>query len=91
MPPYLAFSSLDKKSVRFTIPLSTIRRVERLNARAGVYALSLLTWHGVKIVSLDVIVPLQHENLTIDTGCATDIIAPNCRLVLFDVTRRTQG
>jgi len=52
MPPYLAFSSLDKKSVRFTIPLSTIRRVERLNARAGVYALSLLTWHGMKIVSL---------------------------------------
>lgn len=51
MPPYLAFSSLDKKSVRFTIPLSTIRRVERLNARAGVYALSLSTWHGMKIVS----------------------------------------
>ncbi|KAH9479789.1 Putative GTPase-activating protein [Psilocybe cubensis] len=50
MPPYLAFSSLDKKSVRFTIPLSTIRRVERLNARAGVYALSLLTWHGMKII-----------------------------------------
>ncbi|KAF4611272.1 hypothetical protein D9613_006620 [Agrocybe pediades] len=50
IPPYLAFSSLDKKSVRFTIPLSTIRRVERLNARAGVYALSLLTWHGMKII-----------------------------------------
>ncbi|KAJ3497556.1 hypothetical protein NLJ89_g10334 [Agrocybe chaxingu] len=50
MPPYLAFSSLDRKSVRFTIPLSTIRRVERLNARAGVYALSLLTWHGMKII-----------------------------------------
>ena len=50
-PPYLAFASLDKKSVRFTIPLCTIRRVERLNARAGVYALSLLLWHGTKIVS----------------------------------------
>ncbi|KAF9482599.1 TBC-domain-containing protein [Pholiota conissans] len=50
MPPYLAFSSLDKKSVRFTIPLSTIRRVERLNARAGVYALSMSTWHGMKII-----------------------------------------
>ncbi|TFK39517.1 rab-GTPase-TBC domain-containing protein [Crucibulum laeve] len=50
MPPYLAFTSLDRKSVRFTIPLSTIRRVERLNARAGIYALSLLTWHGMKII-----------------------------------------
>ncbi|KIK07869.1 hypothetical protein K443DRAFT_86394 [Laccaria amethystina LaAM-08-1] len=50
MPPYLAFSSLDRKSVRFTIPLSTIRRVERLNARAGIYALSLLLWHGMKII-----------------------------------------
>ena len=51
IPPYLAFSSLDRKSVRFTLPLSTVRRVERLNARAGVYALSLSTWHGMKIVS----------------------------------------
>jgi hypothetical protein len=36
--------------VRFTLPLSVIRRVERLNARAGVYALSLAMWHGAKIV-----------------------------------------
>ncbi|KAG7093407.1 hypothetical protein E1B28_007089 [Marasmius oreades] len=50
MSPYLAFSSLDRKSVRFTIPLSTVRRVERLNARAGIYALSLLMWHGGKII-----------------------------------------
>ncbi|KAK7033909.1 hypothetical protein VNI00_012533 [Paramarasmius palmivorus] len=50
MAPYLAFSSLDKKSVRFTIPLSTVRRVERLNARAGIYALSLAMWHGGKII-----------------------------------------
>lgn len=50
LPPYLAFSSLDRKSVRFTLPLSTVRRVERLNARAGVYALSLSTWHGMKII-----------------------------------------
>ncbi|KAJ7863176.1 rab-GTPase-TBC domain-containing protein [Mycena leptocephala] len=52
MAPYLAFASLDRKSVRFTIPLSTIRRVERLNARAGIYALSLSTWHGAKIIEL---------------------------------------
>jgi hypothetical protein len=51
MSPFLAFTSLDRRSVRFTIPLSTIRRVERLNARAGIYALSLSTWHGMKIVS----------------------------------------
>ncbi|KAJ6485541.1 hypothetical protein C8R45DRAFT_1053655 [Mycena sanguinolenta] len=50
MAPYLAFASLDRKSVRFTVPLSTIRRVERLNARAGIYALSLSTWHGSKII-----------------------------------------
>ncbi|KAJ7760186.1 rab-GTPase-TBC domain-containing protein [Mycena olivaceomarginata] len=50
MAPYLAFASLDRKSVRFSIPLSTIRRVERLNARAGIYALSLSTWHGAKII-----------------------------------------
>jgi len=50
IPPYLSFVSLDRKSVRFTIPLCTIRRVERLNTRTGVYALSLLVWHGMKIV-----------------------------------------
>ncbi|KAI0630783.1 TBC-domain-containing protein [Trametes polyzona] len=49
-PPYLAFASLDRKSARFTIPLCTIRRVERLNARAGIYALSLSLWHNMKIV-----------------------------------------
>lgn len=48
--PYLAFTSLDRKSVRFTIPLSTIRRVERLNARAGIYALSLSLFHGGKLI-----------------------------------------
>ena len=51
LPPYLTFASLDRKSVRFTIPLCVIRRVERLNTRTGVYALSLLFWHGMKIVS----------------------------------------
>ncbi|KAI0032681.1 TBC-domain-containing protein [Vararia minispora EC-137] len=50
LPPYLAFASVDRRSVRFTIPLCTIRRVERLNARAGVYALSLSLWHGMKII-----------------------------------------
>ncbi|KAG6811223.1 hypothetical protein H0H92_008440 [Tricholoma furcatifolium] len=73
MPPYLAFASLDRKSVRFTIPLSTIRRVERLNARAGIYALSLSTWHGQKI-DVDLvaykIVQLTSLRPTADTFCA---------------------
>ncbi|KAJ7752483.1 rab-GTPase-TBC domain-containing protein [Mycena maculata] len=49
MSLYPTFASLDRKSVRFTIPLSTIQCVERLNARVGIYALSLSTWHGAKI------------------------------------------
>ncbi|WVQ83298.1 hypothetical protein IAT38_005437 [Cryptococcus sp. DSM 104549] len=50
LPPYLCFVSLDRKSCRCTIPLYTIRRVERLNSRAGVFALSLATWHGMRII-----------------------------------------
>ncbi|KAG8707803.1 hypothetical protein FRC09_001608, partial [Ceratobasidium sp. 395] len=50
IPPFLCFVSLDKRSVQFTIPLTTIRRVERLSSRAGVFALSLTVWHGMKII-----------------------------------------
>jgi len=50
LPPFLCFVSLDRKSVQFTIPLTTIRRVERLSSRAGVFALSLTVWHGMKII-----------------------------------------
>ncbi|WVQ75931.1 hypothetical protein IAR50_005566 [Cryptococcus sp. DSM 104548] len=50
LPPFLCFISLDRKSCRCTLPLYTIRRVERLNSRAGVFALSLATWHGMRIV-----------------------------------------
>jgi len=53
LPPFLTFASLDRKSARFSIPLSAIRRVEKLNARAGVYALSFTLWHGTKIVSCE--------------------------------------
>lgn len=58
LPPFLCFVSLDRKSVQFTIPLTTIRRVERLSSRAGVFALSLTVWHGMKIVSPEV--PAAH-------------------------------
>jgi len=62
---YLAFASLDRKSVRFTLPLSTVRRVERLNSRTGAFALSLLLWHNLKII-------LQLTSLrpTADAFCA---------------------
>ncbi len=51
MPPYICFCSLDRRSVRFTIPLACIRRVERLNTRAaGAFALSFVLWHGTKLV-----------------------------------------
>ncbi|OCF45828.1 GTPase activating protein [Kwoniella heveanensis CBS 569] len=50
LPPFLCFISLDRKSCRCAIPLYTIRRVERLNSRAGVFALSLATWHGMRII-----------------------------------------
>ena len=50
IPPFLTFASVDRKSVRFTLPLCTVRRVERLNTRTGVFALSLLVWHNMKIV-----------------------------------------
>ncbi|PCH44470.1 TBC-domain-containing protein [Wolfiporia cocos MD-104 SS10] len=65
LPPYLAFIAADRKSARFAIPLSTIRRVERLNARAGVYALSLSLWHGLKII-----VQLTSLRPTADLFCA---------------------
>ncbi|TXT07246.1 hypothetical protein VHUM_03416 [Vanrija humicola] len=50
LPPFLCFISNDRRSCRCTLPLYTIRRVERLNSRAGVFALSLATWHGLRII-----------------------------------------
>nr|ASF90223.1 hypothetical protein SPAR02025 [Bartheletia paradoxa] len=62
---FLTFLSLDKRTCRATIPLYTIRRVEKLNSRTGVFALSLIVWHGMKIV-------IQINNLrpTCDAFCA---------------------
>ncbi|KAH8116325.1 TBC-domain-containing protein [Phellopilus nigrolimitatus] len=65
LPPFLTFASLDRKSVRFTLPLCTVRRVERLNTRTGVFALSLLVWHGMKII-----VQLTALRPTADLFCA---------------------
>lgn len=49
---YLCFVSLDRRSCRMTLPLYCVRRVERLNAtRGGVFALAIVVWHGMRIVS----------------------------------------
>ena len=98
MPPYLSFASLDRKSVRFTMPLATIRRVERLNARAGIYALSMSTSHGMRLVSVtDNVVsttPLQnsHSCMMIHyAGGATHFPPSNCRRVLWCSQKRAQS
>ncbi|CAG7851504.1 Putative GTPase-activating protein AN11010 [Serendipita indica DSM 11827] len=50
LPPYLCFVSLDRRSVKMTMPLSAIRRVERVNhGRAGVFELGLMLWHGMRL------------------------------------------
>lgn len=49
---FLCFVSLDRRSCRMTLPLYCVRRVERLNAtRGGVFALAIVVWHGMRIVS----------------------------------------
>ena len=95
MPPYLSFASLDRKSVRFTLPLATVRRVERLNARAGIYALSISTWHGPRLVRI--LFRAELKCIAIDlAGGSTDIVTPQCRRLLchtsgFIESRTTEG
>ncbi|CAO1639330.1 unnamed protein product [Sympodiomycopsis kandeliae] len=48
---FLCFESLDGKSCKITLPLYTVRRVERLSTnKTGVFALSVVVWHGMKII-----------------------------------------
>ncbi|KAK4054839.1 hypothetical protein OIV83_000763 [Microbotryomycetes sp. JL201] len=52
---FLTFTSLDRRSCRLTLPLATIRRVEKLapgtdGTIAGAFALSLTLFHGLRIV-----------------------------------------
>lgn len=61
LPPYLCFLSLDRRSARFTVPLFCIRRVERLNSRAGVFALGIGLWHGLRLVRPRSMCPLAQE------------------------------
>lgn len=49
---FLCFSSLDRRSCRLSLPLYTVRRVERLNVtnRGGVFALAVVVWHGMRVI-----------------------------------------
>lgn len=49
---FLCFKSYDLRSCVSTIPLYSIRRVERLSTinQPGTLALSLILWHGLKVV-----------------------------------------
>lgn len=51
-PSFLCFSSqLDRgRGCRVALPLSTVRRVERLNTRDAVFALSITVWHGMQLI-----------------------------------------
>lgn len=51
-PGHLCFASQGDRGrgCRLAIPLSTVRRVERLNTRDVVFALSITVWHGMQLV-----------------------------------------
>jgi hypothetical protein len=53
---FLTFTSLDRRSCRLTLPLATVRRVEKLapgqeGTEFGAFALALTLFHGLRIVS----------------------------------------
>ncbi|KAG5437588.1 hypothetical protein PCANB_000623 [Pneumocystis canis] len=47
---YLCFMSNDKKLCSFALPLSTIRKVERIKTKNYIFALRIFTWHMMKII-----------------------------------------
>ncbi|GAA6000472.1 uncharacterized protein JCM10292_001531 [Rhodotorula paludigena] len=52
---FLTFTSLDRRSCRLTLPLATIRRVEKLapgqdGTAVGAFALALTLFHGLRII-----------------------------------------
>ena len=51
-PSFLCYASQGDRGrgCRVAIPLATIRRVERLNTRDAVFALSITVWHGMQLV-----------------------------------------
>jgi hypothetical protein len=46
---YLTFTSTDRASSSFALPLACIKKVERTNSRAYSFALSVTVWHGMKL------------------------------------------
>ncbi|GAA6001680.1 hypothetical protein JCM10207_002263 [Rhodosporidiobolus poonsookiae] len=52
---FLTFTSLDRRSCRMTLPLTTVRRVEKLapgqdGTAPGAFALALTLFHGLRII-----------------------------------------
>ncbi|PKI84045.1 hypothetical protein MVES_001907 [Malassezia vespertilionis] len=49
---FLCFASQGDRGrgCRVVLPLSTVRRVERLNTRDAVFALSISVWHGMQLI-----------------------------------------
>ncbi len=49
---FLCFASQGDRgrSCRMNLPLWCVRRVERLNTRGTVFALSMVVWHGMKVI-----------------------------------------
>ncbi|KAH9812374.1 hypothetical protein DFH28DRAFT_1061793 [Melampsora americana] len=70
---YLTFVSIDRRTCRFSLPLATIRRVERLSNGqingfgSGVFALSLVVWHD----EMKFIVQLNGLRPSCETFCAS--------------------
>ncbi|GAA5899035.1 uncharacterized protein JCM6883_003516 [Sporobolomyces salmoneus] len=67
---FLTFTSLDRRSCRLTLPLATVRRVEKLapgqeGTEFGAFALALTLFHGLRIV-----VQLNSLRPTNDQFCA---------------------
>ncbi|KAJ8296851.1 putative GTPase-activating protein [Rhodotorula toruloides] len=67
---YLTFTSLDRRSCRLTLPLATVRRVEKLapgqeGTAVGAFALGLTLFHGLRII-----VQLNSLRPTNDAFCA---------------------
>ncbi|KAF9110868.1 hypothetical protein BGX27_005761 [Mortierella sp. AM989] len=47
---FLCFICGDAEPCVLALPLYTIRRVERMNSRSAMYALTILTWHQMRVV-----------------------------------------
>ncbi|GAA5952670.1 hypothetical protein JCM10213_005221 [Rhodosporidiobolus nylandii] len=67
---FLTFTSLDRRSCRLTLPLATVRRVEKLapgqeGTAVGSFALALTLFHGLRII-----VQLNSLRPTNDQFCA---------------------